>query len=207
MDAVNLNFEDATVSYYKDYLNEERAQHLFAETSELFSSEQNNMICDNEKNPLYRLNRKTIVFIDDGIDKSLIPKIWGDNVTVLEFTPALQALKSDLESKLDYKFNVCLANYYLTGKKSIGWHSDSEEKGSTSCIASISLGSTREFAFRQKNSCDVYAKQRLGSGSLLVMGPGCQENYQHRLLVDKTCHSPRLNLTFRLFDSERYGQN
>lgn len=207
----NLNLEDALVLYQKDYLTSELSDQIFIELSELFNNEEKKMIHDDKDNKMYRLNRKTMVFIDASVDQAIIPKIWGKNVTVLEFSPVLYKIKSDLESKLNFKFNICLANYYANGKNAIGWHSDNEEKGSTSCIASISLGAERLFTFRKRDIKNTdpprYEQSQqlfLSHNSLIVMGPGCQENYHHSLPVDKTVKNARLNLTFRLFDNERY---
>lgn len=40
----------------------------------------------------------------------------------------------------------------------------------------------------------------LPNGSLLLMGDGCQERYEHSLPLDPGCTAPRINLTFRPFD-------
>ncbi|AGF84971.1 hypothetical protein QJ854_gp811 [Moumouvirus goulette] len=198
-----INLENATVLYDPKYLNESESETIFNLMSDLFKNESRKKVTD-KNNVEYTLKRKTMVLIDKDIDKNIIPKIWGDDVKVIEFMPDLLNIKHKLETDLNYKFNICLANYYNTGKNGIGWHSDNEEKGSTSCIASLSLGSERNFSFRKKNTNDVCQSLKLHHGSLLVMGLGCQENYEHSLRADKLCREPRLNLTFRLFDSERY---
>lgn len=199
-----LEFENANVYYYQNFLMKDIADELLTIIGNLFEHEENKMIHDDDNLPLYRLNRKTIVYVGPNINKNLIPKIWGNDVTIMDFTDELILIKELLEQELNFKFNICLANYYIHGKKAIGWHSDNEEKGSTSCIASISLGAEREFVFRKNNSKEIYRNILLHHGSLIVMAEGCQENYQHRLPVDKHCKNPRLNLTFRLFDSKRY---
>jgi alkylated DNA repair dioxygenase AlkB len=146
-----------------------------------------------------------MVFIDPECDITLIPSIWGKNQDeVLPFTPELNQLKTLIEQQTDFKFNICLANYYDNGKRSIGFHADNEEKGSTSCIASVSLGASRTFLFRTTGEKEPCLSLTMNGYSLLIMGQGCQENYQHSVPIDKTCKSSRLNLTFRLFDSMRY---
>ena len=45
-------------------------------------------------------------------------------------------------------FNVCLGNYYEDGQHRIGWHTDREEIGRTTPIASVSLGAERRFLVR-----------------------------------------------------------
>ncbi|HSW76825.1 MAG TPA: alpha-ketoglutarate-dependent dioxygenase AlkB [Candidatus Saccharimonadales bacterium] len=199
-----MDIDNATITYTPNYLSIEEADDLFTSLSNLFTEEQKHIITDDDNNKLYTLNRKTLVFIDNTINDHIIPKIWGKDVTILPFSSSLQELKLRLEQDLNFNFNICLANYYNTGKNTIGWHSDNEEKGSTSCIASISLGAERLFAFRKCNSKDIIKQMSLEHGSLLMMGKGCQEEYQHSLLADKTVRDPRLNLTFRLFDNQRY---
>jgi alkylated DNA repair dioxygenase AlkB len=76
-----------------------------------------------------------------------------------------------------FKFNFAVGNRYLTGKDSIGWHSDDfPQIGKRPAIASLSLGSTRKFKLRHKDSGQTVDYQ-LESGSLLIMLPGCQEDW------------------------------
>jgi hypothetical protein len=202
-----LDFEHANVYYEQNYLSPEIAKSVFTTVSGLFETEPCKMVHDKNDEPLYMLNRKTIVFVDSLVDTNIIPKIWGHDVTILEFPQELLDIKHNLETKLNSepdKFNICLANYYVNGKKNIGWHSDNEEKGSTNKIASISIGAERDFMFRKIDSKDIYKKILLHSGSLIVMAERCQEIYQHCLQYDKSCKEPRLNLTFRIFDSNKY---
>ena len=47
------------------------------------------------------------------------------------------------------KFNGCLINLYRDGNDCMGWHSDNEkELDSEKSIASLSLGSSRDFLFK-----------------------------------------------------------
>jgi hypothetical protein len=156
----------------------------------------------------FKLKRKTLVFIDDSIiDNYVLPKIWGSEVSVFKFTPEIQLLIQLLKSITPYDFNICLVNYYSTGKNNIGWHSDNEEKGEIECIASFSFGTQREFAFRNNGEKEQLISLKLGSGSLLVMNKGCQENYEHCLLQDKKIKESRINITFRRFKYDTYSNN
>lgn len=199
-----LGLEDAKVYYYENFLDEEKAGEIFNNLSSLFEKETMKEIVDDRGNTKYKLNRKTMVFIDESVDNTVIPKIWGHDVNILLFPESLLMIKTRLEELLNFHFNICLANFYDNGKKSIGWHSDNEEKGSTNCIASLSIGAERAFQFRRTGEKYVYRSIMLNHGSLLVMAEGCQEHYQHSLPVDKTCTQSRLNLTFRIFDSNKY---
>jgi hypothetical protein len=185
---------NADVFYYPLFVPPELGDSIFNDLSIRFETSSRGY-----------LNRKTMVFIDPACDITLIPSIWGKNQDeVLPFTPELNQLKTLIEQQTDFKFNICLANYYDNGKRSIGFHADNEEKGSTSCIASVSLGASRTFLFRTTGEKEPCLSLTMNGYSLLIMGQGCQENYQHSVPIDKTCKSSRLNLTFRLFDSMRY---
>ena len=95
-------------------------------------------------------------------------------------------------------FNVCLLNYYQDGSQAIGWHSDREEIGRTTPIASISLGAVRSFCVRSKHDgMRDRAKIELQDGSLVVMENICQEEYLHCVPRQSDVTEGRINLTFR----------
>lgn len=113
---------------------------------------------------------------------------WPD--FLLEARDRIQALSG-------YQFNFVVGNCYRTGKDSIGWHSDNfPQIGKRPAIASLSLGSARKFKLRHKDSGETVDYQ-LESGSLLIMLPGCQEDWVHT--VPKTARpvGERINWTFR----------
>lgn len=60
-------------------------------------------------------------------------------------------------------------------KTNVGWHSDDfPQIDIKTCIASLSLGSTRKFKLQHKEDGETVDSQ-LESGSLLIMLPGYQE--------------------------------
>lgn len=75
------------------------------------------------------------------------------------FPPVVMKLKSLAEQWYNSKtqlekpvaFNICLLNYYPTSQHRLGWHSDREELGRNTPIASISLGCPRTFLVRSKS--------------------------------------------------------
>jgi alkylated DNA repair dioxygenase AlkB len=79
----------------------------------------------------------------------------------------------------------------------MGWHSDDEkELDAHAPIASLSLGATRKFAFKNradKSTISLF----LENGSLLIMRAPTQEFWQHSLLKTKKNTGLRINLTFR----------
>ena len=96
------------------------------------------------------------------------------------------------------EFNVCLLNYYEDGQQRIGWHSDREEIGRSTPIASISLGATRQFQIRSKtNGTHDRATVYMTNGSIMFMENICQLQYLHSVPREVDITEGRINLTFR----------
>lgn len=77
----------------------------------------------------------------------------------------------------------------------MGWHRDNEPEMDTRLIASVSLGASRSFKIRDRQSKESWTLD-LDHGSLLVM-ENMQENYEHSLPRRKKVEGMRINLTFR----------
>lgn len=113
------------------------------------------------------------------------------------WTPALQAIKADIEAVCGYRFNSVLANLYRNGQDSMGCHADDEkELGKNPCIASLSLGETRLFRFRHPVSA-TRLDIELADGDLLIMAGSIQHHWRHELPKTRKPKQPRINLTFR----------
>ena len=147
----------------------------------------------------FSLPRQQTWHADSGIVYS-----YSDNLLqTLPWTPLLLSLREKIEAAAGLAFNAVLVNLYRNGEDYVGWHSDDErELGSNPVIASLSLGATRHFAYREISGIDTCLKQaRQGSmalppGSLLLMRPPFQQKWQHSVPPgDET--QPRINLTFR----------
>ena len=109
----------------------------------------------------------------------------------------LSETRERIQALSGFVFDFVVGNRYRTGKDSIGWHSDDLPMiGKRPAIASLSLGSTRRFKLRHKASGKT-VDYDLESGSLLIMLPGCQEDWVHA--VPKTARpvGERINWTFR----------
>jgi len=193
----------------KNFIDDTSDLKCFVECSKLTGWKKNNVQVGTSD---YKLNRETIVFVDADVMNKLktdpknfkVPAIWGKDVTVIEFPPQLRLIKERIENRTGWKYNIALGNRYLTGKDKIAFHSDNEEFGNTQSIASLSLGVPRQFSFIDKN---VGTKQTLTltNGSLLFMGPNCQENYIHGMFPEKIVDDPifgttRINVTFRVWN-------
>lgn len=117
--------------------------------------------------------------------------------TPLPLTPLLSDIRSRCESVSGASFNSVLVNLYRDGNDGVGWHADNEAvNGREPTIASVSLGATRRFDLRHRESKET-VKVDLHSGSLLVMSGLSQHCWVHQVAKTKQVVGPRINLTFR----------
>lgn len=107
----------------------------------------------------------------------------------------LQDLCDALSQEHQFPFNSVLLNCYRNGLDAMGWHRDNEPEMDTRLIASVSLGASRSFKIRDRESKETWTVD-LDHGSLLVM-ENMQENYEHSLPRRKKADCMRINLTFR----------
>ncbi len=113
------------------------------------------------------------------------------------FTPLLLELKKHVEAVAGSQFNSALLNLYRTGADSNGWHADDEpEFGIDPVIASLSLGATRRFDLRNRETNETI-KTGLSSGDLFVMSGACQREWIHQAPKQLKVQESRINLTFR----------
>jgi len=121
----------------------------------------------------------------------------GISTNPQQWPTILYPIRRQVEERSETKFNSFLVNRYRNGNDTVGWHSDNErELGTYPVIASLSLGATRRFCFRNrmtKKTVDI----DLQSGSLVIMSGRCQIDWEHRIPRDKSVLGERLNLTFR----------
>ena len=121
------------------------------------------------------------------------------------WTALLMQIKQQVETLTGHAFNSALINLYRDGNDSVSWHADDEaELGSDPVIASLSLGQSRELAFKAKppftdNMAVKPASMKISltHGSLLVMGTGVQTHFMHGLAKQKHVVKPRINITWR----------
>lgn len=125
--------------------------------------------------------------------KTMSPRPW---------TPLLQDLRKQVATHCLVPFNAVLLNLYRNGQDSMGLHSDDEpELGPEPVIASLSLGASRGFILRHKQQPRRH-RLELTNGSLLVMAGPTQSHWKHELPKDKSLKEARINLTFRLIQTE-----
>ncbi|ORY77693.1 hypothetical protein BCR37DRAFT_336799, partial [Protomyces lactucae-debilis] len=121
----------------------------------------------------------------------------------------LKELKNLMERETGERFNFCLLNYYKDGKDSISYHSDDEHfLGPLPSIASLSLGSARNFVMRLKGDHTIKFKANLKSGDMILMKNESQSKWEHSVPKRAGNVGPRMNLTFRQarvrYGSENY---
>ncbi len=115
----------------------------------------------------------------------------------LPWTQSLAALRDEIQTVADCRFNSVLGNLYRDGKDSMGCHADDEpELGENPVIASLSLGEIRVLKFKHQQNKTVLDIP-LGHGDLLIMAGSLQHHWQHSVPKTKRGKSERINLTFR----------
>ena len=128
----------------------------------------------------------------------------GFTFTTHAWHTAVLALCQQINQNLGSDFNAVLLNLYRDGADSMGWHCDDEpELGQNPNIASLSLGASRRFLFKNKADKQQKHEVLLNSGSLLWMGDQVQDNWLHSLPKTTKVSAPRINLTFRKILPER----
>ncbi len=113
----------------------------------------------------------------------------------------LHEFRRRCEKAVNAKFNAVLVNLYRDGRDSVSWHSDNEAiNGREPTIASVSLGATRRFDLRHRETKQT-VRVDLEDGSLLVMSGRSQQCWAHQIPKTAKPVGPRINLTFRLVRS------
>lgn len=109
----------------------------------------------------------------------------------------LQPVREEILRAAKSSFNSCLLNLYPDGESGMAWHDDlGFNIDETAPIASLSLGSARDFLMRHKESGEMISIA-LNHGDLLIMSSDMQRNWEHSVPKRKRVRSPRVNLTFR----------
>ncbi len=181
----------ADYQYIPEFLAQSEAEQLFNQLKSSIDWRQDKISVYGKQYPIPRLQ----AFIaDEGITYTYSGlTLYGSG-----FPDYIQTLKNRISSITNSRFNALLANLYRDGKDHMGWHSDDErELGAAPVIASLSLGAERTFQLRHRRSPKQRIDIELASGSLLIMGPELQQQWQHALPKRLRVSQPRINLTFR----------
>lgn len=140
---------------------------------------------------LTRLPREEVLYGDD-----LDYRFRGEKLTALPWPEFLLEVKDRIQELSGFRFHFAVGNRYVDGRDSIGWHADSlPQIGKRPPIASLSLGATRRFKLKREGGPTF--DYDLTSGTLLIMLPGCQEEWLHAVLKTSKPVGERINWTFR----------
>lgn len=185
-----LTLRGGELRYYADYLTPAASVLLADQLRRELAWEQTRITVYGKEHPIPRLNAW---YGEAGASyrysgKTFQPKPWH---------ASLLALRNQLECDLELNFNSVLANCYRDGDDAMGWHADNEpELGLLPVVAAISLGAERTLRFRPRDRSTSGFGLLLRPGSLLVMGPGIQSEWQHSL-PRRARAGERISLTFR----------
>lgn len=180
------------IDLYSDFYTKEEADELFKDLSKLNLT--SSLKVKNEET-IVEIPRKIGYFSNNGEDYPYANLILKGQT----WEPVLLKIKSDLEKRINAKFNSVLVNLYRDGNDTINWHSDSEPQlGDRPTIASVNFGASRVFKFKEKVKGEK-AKHDflLEHGTVIVMKNDCQTKWLHSIRRDYSVTMPRFNLTYR----------
>lgn len=187
-----LNLPDGDACLIRKFLPEDEAKTLFEGLQFQVTWRQDTIVVYGQRHLLPRLQQW---YGDAGLSYTysgvkLEPQPW---------IPLLLPIKEQVEKEAGTKFNSLLLNFYRTGNDTVGFHSDDEpELGKNPVIASVSLGTEREFVMKHKTRSELKPIHvALTHGSLLLMAGVTQANWLHSVPRRKGIKDPRINLTFR----------
>ncbi|MEM7186195.1 MAG: alpha-ketoglutarate-dependent dioxygenase AlkB [Bacteroidota bacterium] len=190
--SMQLPLQDATVSYFPNFLTAELASEAFKELKKTVAWQQDDIKVFGK---VYKQPRLTALYGENGKSYSYS----GIEMFPKPFTPLLLQLKKKIENVSSTTFTTVLLNLYRDGNDSNGWHSDNEkELGINPVIASLSLGAERRFKLKHREDPGMKYDLTLEHGSLLLMEGSTQEKWLHQLPKSKRVNQPRINLTFRV---------
>jgi alkylated DNA repair dioxygenase AlkB len=194
-ETLNLLPKEGEVFYYPNFLTKEEADKYFTAIQAYTDWQQDSINFGGKAQLIPRLQAwygdEDKTFTYSGI--TLKPKQW---------TQELMELNVKLQEKLSIVFSSVLVNQYRFGNDSVAWHCDDEaELGVNPIIASISLGATRTFKFRNLADKSLKREMKLEHGSLVVMQGETQHKWQHSVPKEPLELNPRINLTYRVIKS------
>jgi len=186
-----LKLRDAELRYYPNFWTEEEATMLFQTLLQEIPWRQDPITIFGKTYPQPRLTSL------HSIDRQ--PYSYsGIQMNPEPMSKTLAGLLDKIKTVEEHDFTSVLLNQYRNGMDSNGWHSDDEkELGKRPIIASVSFGEERYFHLKHKTHKEERLKIKLGHGSLLIMGAGMQEHWQHQIAKTKRAIGARINLTFR----------
>ena len=116
-------------------------------------------------------------------------------------SPIVAEVLKTVNSSLGTDFNSVLLNKYRNKNISLDWHKDDEpEVDNSRPIATLSIGAVRRMMFSTDKNKLIHTDS-LKPNSLLVMRPGIQDLYYHKIATGRSSHRSecglRYSVTFR----------
>ncbi|MDI9859571.1 alpha-ketoglutarate-dependent dioxygenase AlkB family protein [Flectobacillus roseus] len=189
--------QDGVVNYYGKLFSEEESNTFFEELWHTIDWRNDEAMMFGKK----IITKRKVAWYGDSPFRYTYSKVTKE---ALPWTPELLTLKNRIETATGETFNSCLLNLYHSGDEGMAWHSDDEiDLKRNGAIGSITFGAERKFAFKHKHT-DQKVEMLLEHGSLLVMKDTTQTFWLHRLPPTKKVKKPRINLTFRTIENQRF---
>jgi alkylated DNA repair dioxygenase AlkB len=192
----NLLHQDGIALYYEKAIPENKIKQLYDELLHHISWENERVVMFGKE----IITKRKVAFYSD----PSIAYTYASRTKVgLPWKETLVTLKNMVESITKEKYNACLLNLYHNGEEAMGWHCDNEKEIlANSSIASLSIGASRKFSFKHKETKETISIQ-LENGSLLEMKGPIQQHWWHALPKSKKITESRINLTFRQMHTQK----
>ena len=132
------------------------------------------------------------------------PYTYGSGRGVRTYEPVpydllITELRDKINETTDHYMDACFINGYASERDHLGWHADDSPEINDNCaIGIISFGAEREIWFRPKGTKGPHTDSVLmKAGSLVLMAPGMQDEWEHRIPKHSSNCEPRISLTYR----------
>lgn len=141
--------------------------------------------------------RTGVPMYDRLVDEPRLSAWWNESDGGREPLPILADIRWELTERFDHHFDSIGFNLYRDQRDSVAWHADRHRKRvADPVVVILSVGVSRPFQMR-RNEGGASLTWGLGHGDLLVMGGGCQHEWQHCVPKRRRPLGPRLSITFR----------
>lgn len=183
--------EKSWLEFDPSFLGKDQADEVFAHLLKDIDWRQTAMVANNGKT--YELPRLQCWMSDPGVKAQLYQKEGA-----MSWSPQVDVIRKRLEILYGAKFDYVLLNRYRNGQDKIGFHRDDEaEEEGKKTIASVSVGSSRNFVVKHRKKKNIDQTLVLNHGSLVVMCGDTQLNWLHSIPEDPLVLDERINMTFR----------
>jgi len=178
-------------NWYLDYCTYSDADRLFEECKQLDFLDHPKM-----EGTSSRCRRNIGVYSDDAPGYHLSKQ----NDAIIPAVPLpdfLSKLLHGINEHFDENFNLLLVNEYANQYDSIGPHHDSPHGNGLKAVVTLSLGATRTYRLRSRESGKIAMDCEMKHGDILIMSNTFQLLYEHEIPVSETPCGTRISITTR----------